>query len=267
MTAPEAAGEKFAGEVGSHVLKPGLASPLATIFFALALGSCSDNDDSYGPIEEYGRTLSPDGEVSAHVYHYDSPNGGLTQVVLDFVGLSVGCGAGSAAWHEFDIGVELRWIDSEILEVTYPDSKRYQHNASGDFLGCLDRGVRVVMVPRRTTPLPGGTYSEPVEFDHTPSPDSSITAYTVRYESPPGGIAQVVVNFLDTPGCADSAVTFYDHDIDLRLDWIDASTIEVRYPDGRRFDLPPWGTTVQCVTQAVQVKMQPVPELPRRLPD
>jgi len=235
-------------------------SGLASIGCLLALSSCSGKDDSYGPIEEYGRTLSPDSEVSAYVYHYDSPNGGLTQVMLDFVGLSIGCGSGSTAWHEYDIGVELRWIDSETLEVTYPDGKPYRHNASGDFLGCLNRAVRVVMVPRRTARLPGGTYSEPVEIGHTPSPEHKITAYTVRYESPPGGIAQVVVSFPEIRGCADSAVTFYDHDIDLRLDWIDASTLEVRYPDGRRFDHPPWGTTVQCVTQTVQVRMQPIPD-------
>jgi len=229
---------------------------LVTIVCTLIVGACTRSGDGYGPIAEYARALSPDSEVSAYVYHYDSPTGGLTQVSLDFVGL--GCGSGSAAWYEYDIGIELRWIDTGTLEVTYPDGKRYQHNASGDLLGCFDRGVRVVMVPRQTTEIVSGTYSKPVEIGHTPSPDPDIIAYTFRYDSPQGGITQVIVKFLEFRGCADSAVTFYDHGIDLQLNWIDAATLEVRYPDGHRYDYPPWGTTVRCVDQSVQVKMQTI---------
>ena len=226
---------------------------------ALVLSACSGSDESVDPIEEYGRTLSPDGDVSAYVYHYDSSNGGLTQVSLDFVGLSIGCGAGSAAWHEYDLGVALRWVDSEILEVTYPEGKPYRHNASGDLLGCMDRAVRVVMVPRRAARPSDGAYSEPIEVGHTPSPEGDVVAYTVRYESPGGGVALVVVSFPDIRGCADSAATFYEDDLDLQLTWIDAMTLEVRYPEGRRFDLPPWGSKVRCVTQDVEVRMHPVP--------
>lgn len=218
------------------------------------VGACTRSGDRDVSIEEYARALSPDSEVSAYVYHYDSDSGGLTQVSLDFVGS--GCGFGSAAWYEYDIGIELRWIDSGTLEVTYPDGKRYRHNVSGDLLGCADRVVRVVMVPRRTTEVVDGSYSKPAEIGHTPSPDPEITAYTFRYDSPQGGITQVIVNFLEVRGCADSAVTFYDHGIDLQLNWIDAATLEVRYPDGQRYDHPPWGTTVRCVGQSVQVRMQ-----------
>jgi hypothetical protein len=229
---------------------------VATLVSALVVGACSPNDDGYGPIEEYAHALSPDGEVSAYVYHYESPSGGLTQVSLDFV--NSGCGTGSAAWHEYDIGVELLWIDATTLEVTYPNGKPYNHNASGDFLGCYDRAVRVVMVPRGLTDYADGVYSKPVEIEHTPSPDRKIRAYTFRYDSPHGGITQVIVNFPDTRGCADSAVTFYDHDIELQLNWIDTATLEVRYPDGQHYDRPPWGMTVRCVLDVVQVKMQPM---------
>lgn len=222
---------------------------------ALALAGCTRTGDGYGPIEEYARVLSPDGEVSASVHHYDSPSGGLTQVSVDFVNL--GTGAGSAAWYEYDIGVELRWIDASTLEVTYPDGKRFQHNASGDLLGSYDRVVRIVMVPGGLTDLTGGTYAVPVEKGHTPAPNSEIRAYTFRYDSPQGGITQVVVDFMEFRGCASSAVTFYDYEIDLQLNWIDTGTLEVGYPDGRRFDHPPWGSMVRCMGQGVQVKMQP----------
>lgn len=224
------------------------------IVCTLVVGACTRSGDGYGPIEEYARALSPDSDVIASVHHYDSSTGGLTQVGLEFVGL--GCGFGSAAWYDYDIGIELRWIGARTLEVSYPDGKRYQHNASGDLLGCLDRLVRVVMVPRRTTENAGRTYSKPIEIGFVPSTDREITAYTFRYDSPQGGITQVIVNFLEFRGCADSAVTFYDHGIDLQLNWIDAATLEVRYPDGQRYDHPPWGTTVRCVGQSVQVKMQ-----------
>ena len=227
---------------------------VTALSIALGIGACSTSDDGYSPIEEYARVLSPDGEVSASVYHYDSPTGGLTQVGLDFLG--TGCGAGSAAWHEFDIGIEIRWIDPTTLEVRYPDGKPYNHNASGDFLGCFDRGVRVVMVPQGSPDLADRSYTQPRELGHTPSPDHKVRAYTFRYDSPKGGIAQVIVNFPDTPGCADSAVTFYDHEIELRLNWLDNATLEVRYPDGQRYDHPPWGTTVRCVVDDVRVEMQ-----------
>lgn len=77
------------------------------------LAACSGDADrtpeaSAGstPIERYANTTSPDGEVEASVYHYDSPSGGHTQVSLDFVGL--GCGSGSAAWSAYDIGMHTR---------------------------------------------------------------------------------------------------------------------------------------------------------------
>ena len=229
---------------------------VATLVGVLAVGACTRDDDGYGPIEEYARVLSPDGEVSAYVYHYDSPSGGLTQVSLDFVGL--GCGSGSAAWYEYDLGVDLRWIDATTLEVNYPAGKTFEHNASGDLLGCYDRGVRIVMVPRGSGELAAGTYTKPIEIGHTPSSNRKIRAYTFRYDSPQGGITQVIVDFPGTRGCADSAVTFYDYTIDLRLDWIDSATLEVRYPVGQRFDQPPRGTTVRCVRDVVQVIMQPM---------
>lgn len=228
---------------------------IAVLVCVLTVSGCTRSDDGYGPIEEYAHALSPDGEVSAYVYHYDSLSGGLTQVMLDFVGL--GCGSGSAAWNNYDIGVELRWIDAGTLEVIHPGGKDYDHNASGDLLGCYDRGVRVIMVPRGVTKLAGRSYTAPIEREHTPSPDSEISAYTFRYDSPQGGITQVVVDFIEVRGCADSVVTFYNYEIDLQLNWLDAATLEVVYPDGQRFDHPPWGTTVRCVTQTVQGRMRP----------
>ena len=116
------------------------------------------------------------------------------------------------------------------------------------------------MVPRVRAAGPSqGMYSETVETGHTSSPDQKVIAFAVRYDSPTGGIAQVVVSFPDTPGCADSAATFYQHDAELGLNWLDKSTLEVLYPEGLRYDLPPWGTTIRCVTQTVEVNMRPVP--------
>jgi len=221
----------------------------------LVVAACSRATDEQSQIDTYAHALSPDGEVSALVYHYDSANGGLTQVSLDFV--DTGCGAGSAAWYEYDIGIHLRWIDAGTLEVTYPDDKRYEHNASGDLLGCYDRAVRVVMVPRRSIATDDGAWSKPVESRRVSSPDSAVSAYTFRYDSPPGGVTQVIVDFSETRGCADSAVTFYDSDIELNLEWIDTAVLAIRYPDGNQYDHPPWGTTIRCVEQVVQVQMQP----------
>ncbi len=233
------------------------AGGLATLPFLL-LAACAEPDDGFTEGVKYGRTLSPDGEVSAFVYHYDSPTGGLTQVGLDFLALGFGCGMGSAAWHEYDMGVELRWVSAEILEVRYPDGNPYRHNASGDFLGCMDRPVRVVMVPRGSALTGDGAYSEPVESDHTLSPDLMNKASTIRYDSPSGGVTQVVVNFGKTRGCEDSAVTFYDHTVELAFEWTGERTLEVRYPEGEAFDLPPWGSTIRCVTDTVEVTLRPI---------
>ncbi len=229
---------------------------LALLLFVLTVAACTRGSDDEIRIERYGHAVSPDGEVNALVYHYDSPNGGLTQVGLDFAGM--GCGAGSAAWHEHDLDIELRWIDARTLEVSYPDGKRYSHNVSGDYLGCTDRAVRVVMVPRRGAAGSGSAYSRPVETQRIASPDPGISAYTFRYDSPGGGITQVIVDFGETRGCANSAVTFYDSDIALHLEWIDTTVLAIRYPGGERFDHPPWGTTNRCVGRDVQVKMQPI---------
>jgi hypothetical protein len=229
----------------------------------LVVGACTRSSDGNAPNKEYAHALSPDAEVSAYVYHYDSDSGGLTQVILDFVGL--GCGSGSAAWYDYDIGVELRWIDSETLEVTYPGDKHYEHNVGGDLLGCFDRSVRVVMVPSGQMDLAGRRYEKPVEIGRTPSPDGDFSAYTFRYGSPKGGITQVIVHVLGDYGCEHSAVTFYDNAIDLQLNWIDTAKLEIRFPDGQRYDLPPWGTTVSCVGQAVHVKMQPTTHVPESL--
>lgn len=223
----------------------------------LATSACTRDDDDLGPIAEYSRLLSPDGQVSTHVYHYNSSTGGLTQVMMDFVHME--CGTGSAAWHDYDIGVELRWIDATTLEVVYPDGKPYHHNASGDYLGCYDHAVRVVMVPRSMREASERTPTKPVESDDTPSPDGKVFARTFRYGTADTAITQVVVDFPDTRGCRDSAATFYDDDVDLQLNWVDDRTLAVRYPDGQRFDHPPWGTTVRCVTETVEIRMVPVP--------
>ena len=228
---------------------------VVAIVYVLVIGACSRDDNDNTAIREYSQELSPDSLVSAAVYHYDSPSGGMTQVTVDYVGR--GCGSGSASWNEYDIGVELRWIDATTLEVTYPEDKDYLHNASGDLLGCFGNNVRVVMVPRRASDLFDGAYSTPIENGHTPSPDQKISAYLFRYDSPRGGVAQVVVNFVGASGCADSAVTFYDYGSEIQLDWIDTSTLVVAYPENQRYDLPPWGTTVHCVDRTVQVQMRP----------
>ena len=222
---------------------------------AVAVTACTRAPDDQSRSERYAHTVSPDGEVAALVYHHDSPNGGLTQVGLDFV--DTGCGAGSASWYEFDLGIQLRWIDAGTLEVSYPDGKAFKHDPSGDFIGCFDRAVRVVMVPRRGAQASGSAYSTPVETPRVPSPDPGISAFTFRYDSPAGGITQVIVDFSETRGCADSAVTFYDSAIQLDLEWIDTAVLAIRYPDGHRYDHPPWGTTVHCVDRDVQVRMLP----------
>lgn len=223
-----------------------------------AVASCgrAPDNDGYAPLEQYFSALSPDGEVNAYAYHYDSESGGLTQVMLENVGM--GCGSGSVSWYEYDIGVELRWIDATILEVSYPDGLSYQHNVSGDFLGCYDRAVRVVVVPRGARDPNGGMPIKPVEAGHKTSPDGKVTAHTMRYSTEDGGITQVVLFFNNDAVCGDSAVTFYDHDVELQLDWADANTLDIRYPGGQRYDLPPWGTTARCVSERVQVRMRPL---------
>ena len=50
-------------------------------------------------------------------------------------------------------------------------------------------------------------------------------------------------------------MTFYDHEVELELDWADTRTLDIRYPEGERYELPPWGTTARCVTEAVEVRM------------
>ena len=105
--------------------------------------------------------------------------------------------------------------------------------------------------------MTGAGYSKPVESRRLPSRDPRISAYTFRYDSPSGGIAQVIVNFSEYRGCDISAVTFYDSEIDLDLNWLDTTVLEVRYPNGRRFDHPPWGTDIRCVGRDVQVRMRP----------
>lgn len=229
---------------------------LPLVVCLVGIHACEENDTYVDPIEEYARVLSPDGEVSAYVYHNDSSSGGLTQVMLDFVNME--CGMGSAAWHEYDIGVELRWIDTDTLEVTYPDGIPYRHNASGDYLGCYNRPVRVVMVPRHARDPAGGTRKNPVGGEHTTSPDGMVTAQTIRYSTEAGGITQVALFFDSNVGCGDSAATFYDDEVELQLDWADAKTLDIRYPEDSRYDLPPWGTTARCVTDTVQVRVQPL---------
>lgn len=222
--------------------------------FAVASCERAADDDGHTPPEQYFSALSPDGEVNAYVYHYASESGGLTQVMLEFVGM--GCGSGSVSWYEYDIGVELRWIDEKILEVSYPDGLSYQHNVSGDFLGCYDRAVRVVVVPRGARDPDGATPMKPVEAGHTTSPDGKVSAHTMRYSTEDGGITQVVLYFNNDAVCGDSAVTFYDHDVELELDWADAETLDIRVPDGTHYDLPPWGTTARCVSDRIQVRMR-----------
>ena len=221
----------------------------------LVISACARNEGSLGPITEYSRILSPDGEVSAYVYHNNSPAGGLTQVSMDFVHME--CGMGSAAWHDYDIGIELRWIDATTLEVVYPDGKPYHHNASGDYLGCYDHALRVVMVPRSMREASERAPTKPVESGDTPSPDGKVFARTFRYGTADTAITQVVVDFPDTRGCSDSAATFYDLNVDLQFDWLDDRTLAVRYPHGERFDHPPWGRTVRCVTETVEIRMVP----------
>jgi len=223
-----------------------LAILLASVLSAL---SC----DEQSHIEEYGHTVSPDGEVSAHVYQTESPYGKLTQVTLDYTGL--GCGSGAASWYEKDIGVELHWVDSETLEVLYPEGLAYQHNPSGDWLICYDRGVRVVMVPRGSKPSTGASYTSPRETDSTLSPNGRVRAYAFRYHSPHGGISQVVIEFVDVRGCESSAVTFYDSDVPLKLTWQSDNQLDVSYPAGTRLELPPWNTTSRCSEQSVELSL------------
>lgn len=205
-------------------------------------------------VAEYGRTLSPDGRISAFVYHKDSRHGGQSQLMFDFVGS--GCGSGSAAWPEFDLGIELHWVDSNTLEVTYPDGKSYRQNASGDFLVCGDGFVRVIMVPRGRATQSGRSTTKPTVTNLTASPRADKSAYAIRYNSLRGGITQVVIDFEDTRGCSDSAVTFYDPGVDLRLEWTAASELTVHYPQGEVFDLPPWGAWSRCVSKTVELKMK-----------
>ena len=66
------------------------------------------------------------------------------------------------------------------------------------------------------------------------------------------------MSFPEYRGCADSAATFYQHDAELWFTWLDESTLEIRYLEGLDYDLPPWGTTIRCVTETVEVILRPV---------
>ena len=230
---------------------------LVVVGWASTVGGCAEEEISSSPVERYGKTLSPDGEVMATVYHSDSANGGHTQLGLYFDQL--GCGTGATSWDGYDLGIELHWVDAGTLQVAYPDGTPFRQDSAGDYLGCMDRLVRLVMVPHSAVAGPAdGTWSESTETDRTMSSDQKALAAAVRYDSPTGGITQAIVRFPDMRACAKSAATFFQHDVELSFEWLDETRLEIGYPEGLRFELPPWGATVGCSSPSVDVTLRPV---------
>src|SRR5262245_4762197 len=116
-----------------------------TVRAAAVLFIAGCHDQSLPPITEYAHVRSPDGTVNAFVYEYGTEERGLTQVMLEFPG---DCGAGSVAAYRSGLGLELRWVDDENLQVLHPPGVEFQHNAPGELLRCFDRKVRVRLVAR-----------------------------------------------------------------------------------------------------------------------
>jgi len=114
------------------------------IFVAAAVAGTTGCIPQSEPLE-YGRTRSPNGLLEAYVYELAQPNGGITQIMINF---SPVCGVGSVSTDGLKLKLELRWIDDENLMVIHPPGVELEHNASGEVLQCRDKKVRVHLASR-----------------------------------------------------------------------------------------------------------------------
>jgi hypothetical protein len=112
---------------------------LATL--SVLLNGCSDD-----PFTEIQRIQSPAGWCDAIVWEYnENEQSRYTQVYLSFDNGKGGSGA--VSFDQIGINLELKWIDSETLEVSYPGNVPFTRNASGERLQFLNRIITVKLVP------------------------------------------------------------------------------------------------------------------------
>jgi hypothetical protein len=112
------------------------------ILLLLALPGCKGRSDELTD-EESSRITSPGGWCEAYLLKLTSPNGGNTQVMLNFA--ADACGAGAVSFEGSIPDVQLRWLDGTTLEVSYPKQAKPTRNSSGDVIQCHDRKVRVIL--------------------------------------------------------------------------------------------------------------------------
>ena len=79
---------------------------------------------------------------------------------------------------------------------------------------------------------------------------ASIVEFGGRDRS--GSKTQVLLTF-DGGNCSASAVSFEGAGVPLELHWIDAATLEVRYPKGSKFTRNGSGELLQCSDRKVHV--------------
>ncbi len=223
--------------------------------FVVATNACSPKADEDIPGNRYSIRVSPDGKAEADVYQSKAFGVGHTQVGITWT--ESGCGSGSAAFDAYDLGIELSWINSEILQVIYPDGHQFSHNVSGDFLVCGSGQVRVVMVPASAVSVQSEGPSAPVEADQVDSPAADRTAYTIRYSSAQTGVTLVVVDFKASRGCRNSALTFYDEDIEIDMNWLENDQLEISFPAGASHIQSLSTLHMRCASDSVFVSLAP----------
>lgn len=108
-----------------------------------SLISCS-SPESELKFKEGARVVSPNGWVEAYVVEWTYGSGeGRTQVMLSFD--EGWCGRGSVSANGTGLGLGLRWVEPDTLQVTYPTSVDLQQPPGGDNMQCGKRKVRVVL--------------------------------------------------------------------------------------------------------------------------
>jgi len=91
---------------------------------------------------------------------------------------------------------------------------------------------------------------------HAPSPSGWCKAYVFDYEHT---YSQVILEF-DGGRCGSGAVTAWADHVPLHLQWLDATTLEVQYPNAVRMERNASGEVLQCggPHRRVRVVLKPV---------
>lgn len=119
---------------------------LALISFALTLSACNREKMDPASVSDSGGVVSPSGCCEASIVESDVPRGGgNTQVLVSF--LNERCGSGAVSSQGVNLGLAVRWAGPETLVVSYPAHLQLARNASGEWLQCRGRKVRVLLEP------------------------------------------------------------------------------------------------------------------------